>query len=376
MKELNKFIPILVVIFLCLINLFLAFTEKDLENELVSIFSIISIIFMEMYRNKSKSKKLDHIIRITGNTAVVVIILCIIAFVGINFGISIYKNGIKQVNSILVFITFLIMPPVLTFYLLYKIEHSSSKKQLFLKNKIYPQNIKPFRDLPFKDDFILSFFVAREYKLIKNDTDYIGALILYWAYLKKIDIISDDKNHYSIIFKDDITNLNEGAALIYSYLRRASTNNVLEPSEFQLYCQENDLEINHLLLENIIKPELIKLNNENKYVQTKKPKSFLNLINNEYYAATDILNEKAQELAGLKLFLNDFTITDTLKPEEIKMYQEYLIYGQILGVATASINGFTDLLHETNIQKVLDFMQDTKQDKSSLSDYFNSNFML
>lgn len=377
MKKLNKFMSILMVILFGLMCMFYIYIEKDITNKIAIVVFIVFAIFMELYTNRTGNKKIDHIIRMIGNTFIVIIILFTIIYACICSGIVIYKNDIEQLKVMIGFLTIVIIPVALTPYILYKIEHSNSRKhRLLLKNKYYPENPNPFRDLPFNDDIALIYFVAREYNLLRSDTDYLGALILNWFNKGYINLVSTDDKKTVLVFKNKINEINGPELLIYNYLKEACIDGILEAKEFQKYCQQRNLEINNILFNNIIKPELSKLSLENKYVNTVENNFLFGLIHNKSYNATDLLNKKAQELAGLKLFLKDFTITDTLKPEKIKMYQEYLIYAQILGVATTSIQSFTDLLHESNTQKVLDFMQDIKHDKSSISNYFNSNFML
>ena len=49
------------------------------------------------------------------------------------------------------------------------------------------------------------------------------------------------------------------------------------------------------------------------------------------------------ELAGLKNFLKEYTLIKERTPIEVKMFEEYLIYAQIFGIAKEVQKAFKDL---------------------------------
>lgn len=54
-------------------------------------------------------------------------------------------------------------------------------------NKV-PNNVPLFRDIPCKHDIFRAYFIAYNYKLMKNKTDFLGAILLKWLKEDKIKI--------------------------------------------------------------------------------------------------------------------------------------------------------------------------------------------
>ena len=83
-------------------------------------------------------------------------------------------------------------------------------------------------------------------------------------------------------------------------------------------------------LESIYGEKLNKLLDEHKYVIYVRKNILFGLIKGKYFA-TNELNEKAYQVAGFKRFLKAI---DNMKDEiDIKMWEDYLIYAQVFGMA-------------------------------------------
>lgn len=258
------------------------------------------------------------------------------------------------------------------------------------KVKIETSDIKsmksaPFyRDIPCGGNVERAFYISTLYRLTNKDADLFGALLLKW--LKK-DIISIQPASEVDIQKardvyarmkaakekgmvlEDTADLNDfdnqevnqihnmmkvveekrraiilkstGGLCdfdsqkerdIYNMMREASKDDILSQGEFEEWCNKNYNKI-FKWLENVKKEERDKLVNEGKIIKLKKNK----------YQAESTLTKDAMELAGLKRFLKEYTLIKERTPIEVKMFEEYLIYAQIFGIAKEVQKAFKDL---------------------------------
>ena len=56
--------------------------------------------------------------------------------------------------------------------------------------------------------------------------------------------------------------------------------------------------------------------------------------------------EEAEHMAGLKKFLKEFSMIDTREPIEVNLWNEYLMYAQIFGIAKEVADQFKKLYPE------------------------------
>ena len=61
---------------------------------------------------------------------------------------------------------------------------------------------------------------------------------------------------------------------------------------------------------------------------------------------TPQLRKEAEELAGLKRYLEDYSLIKEREAIEVHLFEEYLIYAQMMGIAKKVIKQFKDLYPE------------------------------
>ena len=263
--------------------------------------------FDEVFKMAEKGKSLYR-----DNSETIINIFSIIAYLGIFIGpvIAVIKAGRK------------------------------SKKKLQVK-VLPPKDVPIFRDLPFNDDIFKAFFIANEYDLLKNNTDFLGSLLLKWIRDDYVSV-SGEKKDTTIIFHKAPVDLDfsfEPEKSMYTMMYTASKDGVLEQKEFKNYCSHNydrvlswfdkviDAEFN------IIKENDINVISTDQRGLSRKLK----------YEATPELNEKAAQMAGLKKFFKEFGSIKDKSAIEVKLWREYLMYAQIFGVAEKVAKDFKEL---------------------------------
>lgn len=214
----------------------------------------------------------------------------------------------------------------------------STKKNAAVSNK----EIEYFRDIPCKGDIFRAFYIGYSYKLLKNKTNILGALLLKWIKDSYITIEKRERDSDVLVIRrdkfDSFTNENE--LRLFKMIFSASGDGILEKNEFENWC---DLHYSRILdwFNDIIKDERNKLEKEGliAVVNTKHLK-FFNVTTHE---ATPALKQEALEIAGLKKYLKEYTLIASREPIDVTLFEDYLIYAQLLGIAKEVSKNFNDV---------------------------------
>ena len=218
-------------------------------------------------------------------------------------------------------------------------------KNFGFTGKVYPKNVSYYRDIPLNGDIFKVYYIAQQYKLVKDKTDILGAIILKWL---KEGIIRTENRGTGKIFKKEETvillgensNLqlsNSKETELFHMMYIASKDGVLENKEFEQWCKKSYYRIlgwfNDILKEQreiLVNEGLITVENKGGLLGKK-------------YTATQNLNNEAMKIAGLKKFLLEYTLIKDRQAIEVELFEEYLIYAQILGIAKQVQKQFAEL---------------------------------
>ena len=127
-------------------------------------------------------------------------------------------------------------------------------------------------------------------------------------------------------------------------LYEASQDGVLENEEFKKWCKNNYSTI-LVWFDNNIKIEREKLAREG-LIKIEGGKVYFKNLKTKIYTATAELKQEAIELAGLKRYLKEYTLIKDRGAIEVALFEEYLIYAQIMGIAKEVAKDFKDLYPE------------------------------
>ena len=227
---------------------------------------------------------------------------------------------------------------------------SEGESKLTIKkdSSISNREIEYFRDIPCNGDIFRAYYIGYSYKLLKNRTDILGALLLKW--LKDSLITIEKKEIGSLIKKDSdiivikrgkldsITDENEQR--LFKMISDASGDGILEKKEFEKWC-DSHYELIFGWFKNVMDDERNKLENEGliTVVDTK----YLKFYNITTHEATPALKQEALELAGLKKYLKEYTLISNREPIEVTLFEYYLIFAQLMGIAKEVAKNFKDV---------------------------------
>lgn len=214
-----------------------------------------------------------------------------------------------------------------------------------------PKDLPYYRDIPCNKDIFRAYYIGYEYGLLKNKTDLLGAIILKWLKEGKIQIKQKEaglifkREDTVIILKDTDPNsiANHQEKELFNMLYEASKDGILENKEFERWCSTSYSKI-LLWFDNILDNEKIKLVKEGLIILEEK--TTFKIFKSKVYTATPELKQEAIELAGLKKFLEEYTLVPDREAIEVTLLEEYLIYAQIMGIAKTVAKEFKNLYPE------------------------------
>ncbi|MDD3453196.1 MAG: DUF2207 domain-containing protein [Bacilli bacterium] len=223
-----------------------------------------------------------------------------------------------------------------------------------------PKDLDYFRDIPCNKDIYYAYWVAANYNLIRKQTDFLGAVMLKWLKENKITIKKEQskalikKEITSIVLQNDINFDIELEKKLYDMMYEASIDGILESKEFEKWCQKNYKKILNWFNE-VIDYETDKLVSEGKIRTEQRTK--MGIFKTTYYVVDSSMMEIAKQMRGLKKFLNEFSNIKDRETIEVMLWEEYLMYAQIFGIAEKVAKEFKkiypDVINDVNYNDII-----------------------
>lgn len=208
-----------------------------------------------------------------------------------------------------------------------------------------------YRDIPCDGDIFKAYYIAHLYHLSANKTDLLGAIILKWLKNGWIRIEQKEvgsvfkKEDTIIVLKETDTALmkNSKERELFEMLYQASKDGYLESKEFERWCSHSYERILDWFDEIISKEKQDAMDNN---LLVKENIKSLGIFTVPATTTTPELTEKAMELAGLKRYLNEYTLIQEREPMAVTLFEDYLIFAQIFGIAKKVAKDFKDIYPE------------------------------
>lgn len=257
-------------------------------------------------------------------------------------------TDISWLVDIIITILFFILVAIIL-GVIYKIAKSPKGLDYGTEGRKIPKDVPYFRDIPCKKDIYRAYYIGYQYNIIKNRTDILGAIILKWL---KDGMIRIEEKETGMIFKKENTVIvlketnpemfkESEEKELFKMLYQASKDGYLESKEFEKWCEHSYSRILSWF-DKIIENEKHKLVKEGLIEEEVKN----NIFKNIKYIATYELKQEAIELAGLKRYLNEYTLIKEREAVEVQLFEEYLIFAQIMGIAQKVAKQFKDIYPE------------------------------
>lgn len=206
----------------------------------------------------------------------------------------------------------------------------------YKNNKVINKKETPlFRDIPCNKDIYYANTLTKLNNEIftgYKETNIFGAIILKWVKENKVKFINQtkgvfDKETSSIDLTLNPTFDNVLEKELFDIMYEASADGILETKELEKWCNKNYSKFFNLF-ERINTVEIHKLKNDN-HIYNRTDKNECKKKN----VMDDTIYEESVKLYGLKKFLDEFSKIDTREVLEVHIWDEYLMFAYIFGIA-------------------------------------------
>lgn len=206
----------------------------------------------------------------------------------------------------------------------------------YKNNKVINKKETPlFRDIPCNKDIYYANTLTKLNNEIftgYKETNIFGAIILKWVKENKVKFINQtkgvfDKETSSIDLTLNPTFDNVLEKELFDIMHEASIDGILETKELEKWCNKNYSKFFNLF-ERINTVEIHKLKNDN-HIYNRTDKNECKKKN----VMDDTIYEESVKLYGLKKFLDEFSKIDTREVLEVHIWDEYLMFAYIFGIA-------------------------------------------
>lgn len=256
------------------------------------------------------------------------------------------SNAMFYVISLFFPIVFII---IISIYIAVSGANKSNKIAFGMAGNKVPKDVPFYRDIPCKGDIFRAYFIAYNYNLMKKKTDLLGAILLKWLKESKVKVQKAEvgkiikKEDTCIILENAMDFENRFEEELFNMFYESSKDGILEKKEFEKWCSRNYSRILNWF-DNVLNYERDHLVREGKI--SVQEVTTLKIFKSKKYIANDSLMEEAKELKGLKNFLEEFTLIKEREAIEVTLFEDYLIFAQILGIAKKVANQFKKLYPE------------------------------
>ena len=243
------------------------------------------------------------------------------AMEGADFGDSYSGEDEDEVSDMAAFFTMLVM------YLLGRkaIRKASGKVSKRDKKKILgtdPNSIGWCREVPFGGDLIASDYTLTRLGEDRKKNALASAEILRMIYKGYLDVQKDAKGRVEITFAQDKTGKEPidsvGSELWSMMLEASGADRILQDKEFSSWSNRNSRRL-YSWTEKV----------QSTGSRTLRDKGWMDV--RTHYTSSG--QAEARNLLGFRKFLEDFTLTGERSTIEVHLWQEYLVFGALLGVA-------------------------------------------
>lgn len=182
-----------------------------------------------------------------------------------------------------------------------------------------PSQVDWCRDVPYGGDLLAANYTLGRLGEIKKGSSFASAMILRMIYRGALETGKAGENKVDIYFNDEkASGLDPEARELYDMLKAASGSDlILQDKEFSRWSKRNWKRVNKWVTD----------------ASERGSKALKNLNHMGSYFYTDLGKAEARKLLGFKKFLSDFTLVKERGSREVGLWQDYLVYASLFGIA-------------------------------------------
>jgi uncharacterized membrane protein YgcG len=193
------------------------------------------------------------------------------------------------------------------------------------------KNTMMFRDIPCNKDIYYANALVMLNNFNYKETNIFGAIILKWVKQKKIafkneqGVFNKEKSSLDLTMNPTFDNPLEQE--LFDIMYKASGDGLLETKELEKWCRKHYDKF-FGIFKRITNEKIDNLKSSG-HIYKRQDKSECKKHN----VMDDTIYNDSQQLYGLKLYLQEFSRMDTKEVMEVHLWDEYLMFAYIFGIA-------------------------------------------
>ena len=197
---------------------------------------------------------------------------------------------------------------------------------------INKKEVPNFREIPCHKDIYYANALIHLNNFGYKEGNILGAIILKWVREDKITFKNEKKGIFnkdtsSIDMTKDNTFDKPKEEELFNLMRAASGDGILEAKELEKWCKKNYSKYLDLF-KSILDNEISTLKSQN-HIYKRQSKEECKAKN----VMDDTIYKDSTELYGLKKFLDEFSRMNDKEVLEVKLWDEYLMFAYLFGIA-------------------------------------------
>ena len=254
-------------------------------------------------------------------------------------------DGLSNIISLAV----IILPLLATFGIFGSYNKAGGSKNM--APPIDEKNLAYYRDIPFDGTLPPAFFALANYRKLANKGDIISAYFLRWIKAGVVTVETRDRKTFLGLGAKATTSLvlhhapETDSALetsLYTIMRKAAgSDQILQEKELQTWCSNN-----HSTLSNWF--DRVETAGKDYYIDNhlsvrEQQPYFFNLLKRTVSHVTEAGIKANENLLGFKKYLSDYTLVAERHAEEVMLWDEYLVFASLFGIADQVAKEFKKL---------------------------------
>ena len=221
---------------------------------------------------------------------------------------------------------------------------------LFGYKKAGDKNIAPpidkkdlgyYRDVPYKGYLPAAFYILNSYKKLGNKSDLISAYLLRWIKAGVVTVETRDKKTFlGLGAKSTSSLVLHGAPVDAGNLEKSLYDIMVSAAGSDSILQENELQnwssTNYSTLSAWFDSAEQSGNNyysQNELLTTTQQPYAFNMLKRTVTAVNKAGLQENKNLFGFKKYLQDYTLIKDRAPNEVQLWDEYLVFASLFGIA-------------------------------------------
>ena len=265
-----------------------------------------------------------------------------------NQGTFEYDYGLNETKKSIFDIIFSFLTAIIPFAVIAGIIVAAMKSGYGYKDNktIDKKNTPMFRDIPCKKDIFYANALVSLNNFDYKDTNIFGAIILKWIRENKIafknektgGLFNKETSSIDLTMSPTFDNIREEK--LFNMMYKASGDGILETKELEKWAKKHYDEF-LTVFKKIADDEIDKLKTDGHiYNRTSKEECKKKKV------MDDMIYNDSKELYGLKLFLKEFSDMKNKEAIEVKLWDEYLMFAYLFGMADKVAKQFKNLYPE------------------------------